>query len=286
MMRGSDIIVPVPKRPGADLLEDVQRRLSGQRLISPQADSVPAAPIGKQTRELLSDFVEKRLNMPPSRSPRPEKEAAAADKSPGSTPGSKVLLALLEQRLGKQAANIEKTSSPTMPLLPPPSHYLTRLSNSPPKASAPAPDAIPLTSPERLLDITTSWLSYAQRSRREKISSEDTETISSLRWRSAFESMRRSESKTPEQIAQLLAALHTHPSFADMDAALLDKVCLPCPRRDAPSRPTARVLVIPLTRTRVLLSCRIVRHHSSLHTDRPLHAYSQCDGGRGSHSRG
>ena len=60
--------------------------------------------------------------------------------------------------------------------------------------------------------------------RRAAVTSETTEQLASVRWRSAFDAVRRSESKSPEALAQIIGVLRSHELFASVDESLQTEV--------------------------------------------------------------
>ena len=60
--------------------------------------------------------------------------------------------------------------------------------------------------------------------RRAAVTSERSELLANVRWRSAFEAVRRSEVKSPERTAEIVGVLRKHSLFAEWDEAVLEQI--------------------------------------------------------------
>ena len=56
------------------------------------------------------------------------------------------------------------------------------------------------------------------------MTSERSELLANVRWRSAFEAVRRSEVKSPERTAEIVGVLRKHSLFAEWDEAVLEQI--------------------------------------------------------------
>ena len=60
--------------------------------------------------------------------------------------------------------------------------------------------------------------------RRAAVTSENSELLASVRWRAAFDALRRSEPKSPERVKEIIAVLRVHSLFSAFEETLLRDV--------------------------------------------------------------